>query len=345
MGVQKKHTGTHSSETEARKDSHLELALNSQNQNIDNRFYYEPLLAAHPTKTEDWPIKIGDKSLRYPIWISSMTGGTSKTNEINKRLARSAHKFGLGMGIGSARIALEQREKIRDFDLRSTLGEEAPFYLNFGIAQIESHIQTNSLEAIRSLTDRLQADGIIIHVNPLQEWMQPEGDYISRTPIATIKDFLEKCDIPLIVKEVGQGFGYQSMKELLQLPLAAIEFAANGGTNFAKLELFRNKSKSEHLMPLVYIGHTADEMVDLSNSLANELGNKIKCPTIIISGGIKNFLDGYYYIKKSKINALYGQASEFLKRAKQSQKALDEYIRYQVEGLQLARTFLTLKTK
>lgn len=332
-------------QTASRKDSHLELALNSQVDSVDDRFYYEPMLSAHPSKDAIWESKIGNKTMRFPIWISSMTGGTDKTNEINERLAKSAKKFGLGIGAGSSRIALENEDKVKDFDLRPLLGDEVPYYLNFGIAQIEKSIQDNSLNKISDLVSKVDADGVIIHVNPLQEWMQPEGDFIEKAPIESIKKFIEITGLQPIVKEVGQGFGYESLKELMQLPLTAIEFAANGGTNFSKLELLRNKVKSEYLMPFIYVGHTAEEMVEMSNALLLELGDKVKCKNIIVSGGIKTFLDGYYCIEKSNANAVYGQAAEMLKRAQISQEALDEYIQYQIEGLLLAKAFLKIKKK
>lgn len=345
MNITKTDIGAVAGETESRKERQVDLAPEAQNKVIDARFYYEPMMAAHPSRHIQWPVKLGDKSLKFPLWVSSMTGGTPRTNELNHRLAKAVHKFGLGMGIGSARIALEDRDKVNDFDLRPVLGNEAPFFLNFGIAQIEKLLRSGSVQSIKYLVKRLEADGIIIHVNPLQEWMQPEGDRILSVPADTITHFTEEVNLPLIVKEVGQGFGYESMKKLLQLPLTAIEFAANGGTNFSKLELIRNRIKSKYLMPFIQVGHSAGEMVDLSNSLLSELGDKVQCHTLIISGGIKNFLDGYYYIQKSNTNALYGQASELLKHAKVSQEELDEYIQYQIEGLMLARTFLTIKEK
>jgi isopentenyl-diphosphate Delta-isomerase len=330
-------------ETELRKDSHLELALSSANTFIDERFYYEPKLAAHPNTTEEWPVKIGTKTLRFPLWISSMTGGTQKTNEINLRLAKAAAKFGLGMGAGSSRIALESPEKANDFNLKPIIGDAIPYYLNFGIAQIEQMLAQGTINEIDSIVKKLNADGIFIHVNPFQEWMQPEGDIIQHAPIETIKQFLAISSTPVLVKEVGQGFGYESLKQLLQLPLIAIEFAANGGTNFSKLELARNKAKSQFYTPFVFVGHSAKEMVQMCNQLVDELGNNRKCESIIISGGIKDFLDGYYLLKMSKMNAVYGQASELLKHAQVSQESLEEYLQYQLEGLLLARTFLTIK--
>jgi isopentenyl-diphosphate delta-isomerase len=145
MSSKKQVLAINSKKTATRKDSHIALALLSQNSLIDARFYYEPMLAAHPNKNDEWPISIGNRKMKYPIWISSMTGGTTKTNEINNRLAIAAAKFGLGMGVGSARIALENKEKINDFNLRPILGNQTPFYLNFGIAQIEKMIAAKSL--------------------------------------------------------------------------------------------------------------------------------------------------------------------------------------------------------
>ncbi len=333
-------------ETASRKDSHLDLALKSQNGQTDSRFYYEPMLAPHPGGSETWEVTFGDKKMKLPLWVSSMTGGTERSNEINKRLALMVKKFGLGMGVGSARIAIEDSSKEKDFDLRSMLGDEAPFYLNFGIAQVEKFFQKKEIYKLKNLRNNLGADGFIIHVNPLQEWMQPEGDRIEEAPLKTIEKFLEEtAGASLIVKEVGQGFGYESMKALLQLPLMAIEFAAAGGTNFSKVELHRNEIKSRFLDSFIHVGHTAGEMVDMLNNAILELGEKRKCNTAIISGGIKNFLDGYYYIQKANINAVYGQASEFLRYAIQSQQALDEFTKYQAEGLLLARSYLKIKEK
>lgn len=335
-----------SDETANRKDKHLDLALQSQNNQVDDRFYYEPMLSAHPADDETWEVEIGDKKMRFPIWISSMTGGTEKTNEVNKRLAITAGKYGLGMGVGSARIALEDNSKAEGFMLRRYLGDDLPLYINFGIAQIEESLKKKEIEKLVLLKDKIGADGFIIHVNPLQEWMQPEGDRFQVPPIETIRQFMEETKgTSLIVKEVGQGFGYDSMKALLRLPLTAIDFAAAGGTNFSKVELLRNKVKSQFMMPFVGVGQTAEEMVDILNKLIHILGPEQKCESVIVSGGVQNFLDGFYYIQKAEMKAVYGQASAFLRQALVSQEALDEFAEYQTKGLLLARAFLRLKDR
>src|SRR5690606_23692016 len=110
--------------------------------------------------------------------------------------------------------------------------------------------------------------GLIVHVNPLQAWLQPEGDFINKAPLETITELLTHFQYPVIVKEVGQGFGPASLKALLELPLAAIDLAANGGTNFSKLELLRaDNLHKETYGSLMNIGHTAEEMLGWLNQM------------------------------------------------------------------------------
>lgn len=326
-----------------RKESHLNLAFESQNNEIDHRFFYEPMLSGHPENNATWETKIGQQTQKYPIWISSMTGGTSNADEINKKLARTAKKFGFGMGLGSCRLALADNTLAQGFNLRPILGDELPFYVNLGIAQIEQLLEAGESYKIKNLKEKLSADGLIVHVNPLQEWLQPEGDVIRFPPLETIKKLLNEISFPLIVKEVGQGFGKQSMAELVKLPLTAIEFAANGGTNFSKLELFRNAGISDFYKEIASLGHSAEEMVNLMNDVVTDSGKDINVKTVIISGGIKNFLDGYYLISKSALPAMYGQAATFLKYANQSQEVLDQFAWHQIQGLLLAKAFLKVK--
>ena len=327
-----------------RKKDHIELAFQSQIEEalIDERFHYEPLLSAHPI-IEDTSFTFLGKSMQTPIWVSSMTGGTELAGKINRNLARACAEFGMGMGLGSCRSLLDSDEYFSDFDVRDIIGEDLPLYANLGICQLEELIQTKKISKIIRLVGRLRADGLIIHINPMQEWLQPEGDRISKSPLESIEFLLEEVDFPIIVKEVGQGMGPESLRALLRLPLQAIEFAAFGGTNFAKIELMRNPNLQVQLFdPLTKIGHSASQMINWVNDIV-ENDEQVKCKEIIISGGVQNFLDGYYLMEKSNLSAIYGQASGLLKYAKESYDDLKAYLESQRKGIQLSRSFLRVR--
>jgi isopentenyl-diphosphate delta-isomerase len=330
---------------EQRKRDHIDLALKSQitSENLDDRFYYEPMLSAHPSQSLQ-PFSFLGKSMNAPVWISSMTGGTGPARHINQNLGRLCGELGLGMGLGSTRQLLDSNEFFADFDLRELIGTEQPFFINLGIAQIEKLLASKTFDKAEQLVDRLQADGLFIHVNPMQEWLQPEGDHISRPPLETIQEVISLFKKQIIVKEVGQGFGPESIKALLQLPIAAIDFAAAGGTNFAKLELLRSDVfKQELFDSFSKVGHDAYEMVNLTNKAIAELGDKVKVKEIIISGGVKNFLDGYYLINKINSRAVYGQGSVLLKYASESYESLRSFVQSQIQGLSLAQAYLRVK--
>ena len=329
---------------EERKKDHIDLALDSQTlkNTIDDRFYYEPLLNPHPGGFPE-PFDFLGKKLNTPVWVSSMTGGTKMAGTINRNLARACHEFGMGMGLGSCRIIMDDDTCFEDFNVRPIIGDDYPLYANLGIAQIEEFIESNSIDRIRSLLDRLQADGLVVHVNPIQEWCQPEGDHFRSAPVDTLKKLLDQTDFRVIVKEVGQGMGPESLRALLKLPLEAIEFAAFGGTNFALVELARSAPATKAFYePLTSLGHTAEEMVDMVNHIF-DTEPEILCRQLIISGGIKTFLDGFYLVKKSRMPAIYGQASEFLMHARENYESLQEYVAYQVKGWQLAEAYLIPK--
>ncbi len=330
----------------SRKKDHIELAFKSQIQQAlcDPRFYYEPLLAAHPAD-KDKPFSFLGKTVRVPLWGSSMTGGTALARTINHNLAQAARDFGFGMGLGSCRSLLTSDEYLGDFAVRPILGDDLPLYANLGIAQIEKLLQNQQTQLIPRLLDKLQADGLIIHINPMQEWLQPEGDTFSQSPLTTILQLMDALpDLKYIVKEVGQGMGRASLSALLQLPIEAIDFAAHGGTNFAKIELLRSDAiKQQAYEPLARVGHTAADMVQMVNELTHELGERVRCKQIIVSGGIQHFLDGYYLINKVSLPAIYGQASAFLQYARGSYDDLHAFVESQVKGLRLASAFLTIR--
>lgn len=331
----------------SRKEDHIELAFRSQvdAMALDERFDYEPLLAAHPTVGDLPRTTFGKKTMRAPLWVSSMTGGTEKAYVINQNLGQACAEFGLGMGLGSCRPLLYGQERLADFDIRPVVGDATPLYANLGVAQIQEVLDRGAAAEIGQMVDLLRADGLIVHVNPLQEAMQPEGDVFRVSPLATIEATLAALpDLPLIVKEVGQGMGPASLRALLELPLLAVDTAANGGTNFSKLELYRSDDlRREAYEPLVNVGHSAARMVGWVNEIVADSAATVRCEHLIVSGGVRNFLDGYYLTESAHLPAIYGQASAFLRYARADYATLRRYVATQLRGYALAHAFLRVR--
>jgi len=326
------------SEINQRKAEHIHLAFKSQMDNIlaDNRFYYEPLFGFHQNNV-DFSTSICGIQLQFPLWISSMTGGTQIAKNINIRLAKIAAKHKLAMGLGSCRVILENDKNFKDFDVRKHIKDQ-PLFANIGIHQLAEIIKNKQSKKINDLISKLECNGLIIHINPLQEWLQPNGDRFFEAPIDTLLKAIYLFNFPIIVKEVGQGFGKKSIETLLELPFEAIELAGYGGTNFTKLESLRNKNETQ--MDAALIGHHCNEMITWINAFPKE---KIKAKSIIYSGGINSFLDAYYLYRKSNINPLIGQGSAMLKMALISEKKLDEYVCEFIESFRMCSQFLQVR--
>jgi len=321
---------------EQRKQDHIRLTEDARTAEADPRFYYEPMLGHHAHLTVP-PVNFIGKTMLAPIWVSSMTGGTERAATINANLAQACAEFGLGMGLGSCRPLLIDRSRWNDFNLRPVLGESVPFFANLGIAQLEDLLRQKNLAKVQDLIHELAADGLIIHVNPLQEWLQPEGDRFTKPPLETIQEVLEQLKFPVIVKEVGQGMGPRSIHALLQLPIAALDFGAFGGTNFSKLEWLRAGNSDRLLQePFIRVGHRAETMLHWVHQCLQQPTANIQCQQLIISGGIRDFLDGYYFVRVAKLASVYGQASGFLKHAQGDYSDLRTYVKGQIEGLSMA---------
>ena len=326
------------SELTQRKKDHIELTQKSKTSTdtVDTRFDYEPLFFTHPEPHEMWPSTFLGFDLNYPIWVSSMTGGIERSQIINENLAKLCGEFKLGMGLGSCRQLLSSSERLNDFKVRKFLGEQ-PLFANIGYAQLEELSLSNKFILLDELVKTLEATGLIIHLNPLQEWFQPNGDKFTINPLNTLKHFLEQTTYPVLIKEVGQGMGPKSLKALLDLPLAGIEFGAYGGTNFSLLESLRSSEENEFKKPFIHVGHTALEMVRILNALPD------KGKAFIISGGMKTVLDGYELKTKLKAPSVIGMASTLLGSAQGNYENLREHFIQMKESLLVAKKILNLK--
>lgn len=333
----------HDPTSEERKLAHIDLTLEAQISSVlkDKRFNYEPLFEAHPGPgTGPKHIQFLDKQMKAPIWVSSMTGGTGPARHINQNLARGVGEFGLGMGLGSCRSLLDDDKHFEDFNLRPLIGQQ-PLYANLGIAQVEQALLNNTWDKVERMVDKLKADGLIIHLNPMQEWFQPEGDLLTRSPLESIDAVLAKNCFPIIVKEVGQGMGPKSLEALMNRNLKAIEFGAFGGTNFSRLEQLRQDKQKVGFKEMALVGHTAEEMVKYVNNILAKKSDSIKCNNFIISGGIQTALQGYHLTQTCGGNSVYGQAKVMLMAAKGDYETFQKFLRSELEGLSMAEKYLT----
>ena len=319
-----------------RKKDHVEVALGQDfAQFTDQRFYYEPMLSAHPDhKTLETSFL--NYTLGAPLLISSMTGGWSDGKRINQILARAAASFRLPMGLGSVGCLLKDESFYPDFQLRSLL-DNAPLLANLGIAQVEQYLEVSKSGKIIEMIKRLECDALIIHINPLQEWVQKEGDRLKQSPLETVKKFRElHPQLPLVIKEVGQGFGPKSLMALNELDLTAIDLAGAGGTNFTEIEAIRKNE--ENCLSLV--GHNCQQMLSWINQMKG-----FKTP-LILSGGIQTAIDAHYLISLShRTSTMVGMAKVFLQWAMKGQQHLEQQLENWLSQLQAARCYLKLVTE
>jgi len=344
----------HSNLMSQRKSHHLLLAEKAQvkDSELCRLFDYEPLLSGFPSEGQPlFPsFNVGTSSCSNPLWISSMTGGTGEAGHINRNLAKVAGEFGLGLGLGSCRPLLEDDRYFDDFNLRPLMGDRGVLFANFGLAQVDQELKQNRVERIFKICERLKVDGLFIHINPLQEYYQAEGDRWERSPLEIIDELIEVLPqgLELGVKEVGQGMGPASLRELLKREIGLLEFGAFGGTNFSYIESLReeNSNKNKALgvdRELSFVGHSAGEMVYHVNRIKEELGAECKCHQFVISGGIRSYLQGLYLLENLAAEGVYGMAKPFLEAAQGDYQDLREFVQSHISGLNMAKQFLRAK--
>ncbi|GCA80570.1 type 2 isopentenyl-diphosphate Delta-isomerase [Microcystis aeruginosa] len=264
------------------------------------------------------------KSLKAPILISSMTGGTELAHLVNTRLAMVAQRYGLAMGVGSQRIALEQPELAPTFAVRS-LAPDILLLANLGAVQLNYGC---GLEDCLKLVELLEADALILHLNPLQEWVQSGGDSNFKGLLAKIQQICAQLPVPVIAKEVGNGISAVMAKQLIEAGVAAIDVAGAGGTSWAKVESQRAKDNRQRHLGQVFAdwGLPTAECITAIRSMNSTI-------PLIASGGLKNGLD---LAKSIALGAdLAGLARPFLVAAIESEAAVDELVKFLIAELEI----------
>jgi isopentenyl-diphosphate delta-isomerase len=220
--------------------------------------------------------------LRLPFLISSMTGGAHAAGDINRRLALVAQTMGIAFGVGSQRAGLTHKDLRGTYQVRS-VAPDVLLFANLGAVQLNYGMRKEQcLEAI----DMIGADALILHLNPLQEALQPEGDHNFTGLLEKIAALCQELPIPVIVKEVGCGISAATAARLVQAGVAAIDVAGMGGTSFARVEALRRERPEEVELALAF----AEWGIPTSDAIRQVRQVAPNTP-VIASGGLRHGLD------------------------------------------------------
>ncbi|AIF84318.1 isopentenyl-diphosphate delta-isomerase [Candidatus Nitrososphaera evergladensis SR1] len=252
-----------------------------------------------------------------PLIIDSMTGGTDEATVINGRLGELAEKYGLGMGLGSQRAGLKSEELASTYSVARKNAPNAFLIANIGGAQLAKGL---SVDDARKIVRMIRANALVVHLNPLQELVQPEGEPRYRGVYAKIVELVKSMDVPVIVKEVGAGISREVAIKLEMAGVSAINVAGSGGTSWAGVEKLRadmvKDRKKARLGEMFW-----DWGIPTAASLI-EARKAVKVP-LVASGGLRNGLEVAKCVALGA--SMSAMAYPFLKAAAQSREALFEF--------------------
>lgn len=306
-------------ETQLRKADHIRICLDEDVQFQQTTNGLERYRFTHCCLPEldlqdiDLSTSFLGKSLAAPLLISSMTGGTELAKTINHRLAEVAQEYGIAMGVGSQRVAIENPDVISTFSVRS-LAPDILLFANIGAVQLN---YSYGLDQCLRAVDWLEADALILHLNPLQECVQTRGDTNFRGLLTKIADLCQKLPVPVIAKEVGNGISGAMAQKLIEAGVSAIDVAGAGGTSWAKVESERAEDAKQRRLGATFAdwGLPTADCITSIRAIAPEI-------PLIASGGLHNGLE---VAKAIALGAdLAGLARPFLQAACESEAALHE---------------------
>ena len=294
--------------TESRKKDHVQLVIEKGAQ-YQKTTGFERIDFVHNALPEinfddvDLSTEFLGKKIKYPMLITGMTGGYSDAKGINKSLAKAAQKYGIAFAVGSQRAMIEKKELKETYEVRD-VAPDIPLLANVGAYQLKKY----PFDKIESLVSSIEADGLAIHLNPLQEIIQKEGDRDYSGVLAAITKTCEKIGVPVVVKETGAGISQDVALKLKDAGASYIDVSGSGGTSWSRVEYLRADTTpgfEDWGIPTVL------SVIECRNTLP-----------LIASGGIRDGLDA---AKAIAIGAeMAGAAYPFIKALRD--KNLDEYV-------------------
>ncbi|MEJ6483097.1 type 2 isopentenyl-diphosphate Delta-isomerase [Nostoc punctiforme UO1] len=308
-----------SAQTQNRKADHIRICLEEdvQSHQITNgleryRFTHSCLPELNHDDIDISTAFLG-KHLGAPLLISSMTGGTEQAAILNQRLAQVAQHYKIAMGVGSQRVAVEKPQVADSFAVRK-YAPDVLLFANLGAVQLNYKY---GLDECLRVVDILEADALILHINPLQECIQPKGDTNFRGLLDKISTLCSKLPVPVIAKEVGNGISAAIANKLIAAGVAAIDVAGAGGTSWAKVESERAENPLQRRLGKTFAdwGLPTAECITTIRAIAPNV-------PLIASGGLRHGLDVAAAIALGADIA--GLAMPFLQAAAISETAVAE---------------------
>jgi isopentenyl-diphosphate delta-isomerase len=275
--------------TPSRKQQHIDLTLTREVGFKGKTTGLEQLEFVHNALPElnvaeiDTSVRFLNRTLRLPFMVSCMTGGYAGALAINRRLAEACEEAGIAMGVGSQRQALEDSSYHKTFTIVREAAPSIPVIGNIGAAEVAAML---SVDPIKRLVDMLRADAFAVHLNPLQEFLQPEGSPVFRGVLHGIARLVIDLPVPVIVKEIGAGISADVARRLLEAGVRYIDVAGSGGTSWAGVETLRRKDRAVAARFWDWGIPTARALRDIA-----ALESRATPFTLIASGGIQSGIE------------------------------------------------------
>ena len=271
-----------------RKADHLRICLEENVQARGVSAGFERYRLIHQALPElsyseiDPSASLAGKRLRSPLVVSAMTGGTDEAEAINRNLAIAAEQLGLAMVVGSQRPAIEDPALARTYQVRHH-APSIPLFANLGAVQLAAGY---GVDQCRHAVEMIGADGLVLHLNPLQECLQPGGDRDFRGLAEAIARIAAALPVPVMVKEVGWGISERVAGLLLAAGVRMVDVAGAGGTSWSEVEGFRAEADSDR--------RVAGAFLDWGIPTCDAIGNVRRASAeafIVASGGVRTGVD------------------------------------------------------
>jgi len=313
-----------------RKYEHLHINLTKDVQfeavstGLENYRFIHQALPEIDAASIDLSVSLFGKTLNAPLLLSPMTGGIKQAKRINRNLAQAAQEMGIAMGVGSQRTAIDNPDVVDTFQVRE-VAPDILLFANLGAVQLNYGY---GIEECRRAVEMIEADAIILHLNPLQEALQPEGQTNFIGLLRKIEQICRHLTVPVVVKEVGWGISETVARKLVEAGVAGLDIAGAGGTSWGEVERHRTLSDNHSRIVKSFAawGIPTAESIQIVRLAAPEI-------TLIASGGLRTGIDMAKAIALGADAA--GVAAPLLKAADVSTEAVIEYVNETIEVLRI----------